>query len=82
MEETEPHPDSAALLTIDGQRDFAVPGGPAKVPGTVEAIPAMGQVALVTEGQPLVAPGTEGAELVDDNRPARGALRLRTLRAP
>lgn len=99
MDETEPDPTSAALLTIDVQRDFSVPGGPAEVPGTAEAIRAMRQVvdhfrrsrrpiihvvrlyrpdgsnvdlsrrALVAEGQQLVAPGTEGAELVDGLKP-------------
>ncbi len=99
VDETEPNPAAAALLTIDVQRDFCVPGGPAEVPGTVEAIPAMRQVvdrfrchrrpiihvvrlyrpdgsnvdlsrrALVTEGQQLVAPGTEGAELVEGLKP-------------
>lgn len=99
VDETEPNPASAALVTIDVQRDFAVPGSPAEVPGTVEAIPAMRQVvdcfrrhrrpvihvvrlyrpdgsnvdrsrrALVTEGQQLVAPETEGAELVDGLKP-------------
>lgn len=99
VDETEPNPASAALLTIDVQGDFAVPGAPAAVPGTVEAIPAMRQVvdcfrrhrrpvihvvrlyrpdgsnvdlsrrALVTEGQQLVAPGTVGADLVDELKP-------------
>lgn len=99
MDETEPNPASAALLTIDVQRDFSGPGRPAEVPGTAEAIPAMRQVvdrfrrhrrpiihvvrlyrpdgsnvdlsrrALVAEGQPLVAPGTEGADLIEGLKP-------------
>lgn len=44
MDETEPRPASAALLTIDVQRDFSSPGGAAEVPGTREAIPAMRRV--------------------------------------
>lgn len=44
MEEIEPNPASAALLTIDVQRDFYLPGAPAEVAGTREAIPAMRQV--------------------------------------
>jgi nicotinamidase-related amidase len=31
--------DNAALLTIDTQRDFTLPGAPAEVPGTVEIVP-------------------------------------------
>lgn len=41
MDETAPNPGSAALLTIDVQRDFYLPGAPAEVAGTREAIPAM-----------------------------------------
>lgn len=44
MEETAPNPASAALLTIDVQRDFYMPDAPAEVAGTREAIPAMRQV--------------------------------------
>lgn len=44
MEEIGPNPASAALLTIDVQRDFYLPGAPAEVAGTREAIPAMRRV--------------------------------------
>lgn len=36
-----PHPDSAALLTIDVQNDISLPGAPFEVEGTAEAIPRM-----------------------------------------
>jgi nicotinamidase-related amidase len=36
---TEPHPETAALLTIDVQRDFSLPGGPLEIPGTMDAVP-------------------------------------------
>jgi nicotinamidase-related amidase len=36
---TQPHPDSAALLTIDVQRDFSLPGAPLEIPGTMDALP-------------------------------------------
>jgi nicotinamidase-related amidase len=36
---------NAALLTIDVQRDFALPGAPAEIPGTAEAAPRMGRLA-------------------------------------
>ena len=32
---------NAALLTIDVQRDFTLPGAPAEIPGTAEAVPAI-----------------------------------------
>lgn len=40
-EYTRPHPDRAALLTIDVQNDFTLPGGPAEIDGTAEAVPRM-----------------------------------------
>lgn len=33
--------ENAALLTIDTQRDFTLPGAPAEIAGTLEAVPAM-----------------------------------------
>lgn len=38
---TRPHRDRAALLTIDVQNDFTVPGAPAEIEGTVVAVPKM-----------------------------------------
>lgn len=38
---TEPHWTHSALLTIDVQRDFTVPGAPALIPGTQEIVPAI-----------------------------------------
>ena len=35
---------NAALLTIDVQRDFALPEAPAEIPGTAEAAPRMGRL--------------------------------------
>ncbi len=37
----EPHWSQSALLTIDVQRDFTVPGAPALIPGTQEIVPAI-----------------------------------------
>jgi nicotinamidase-related amidase len=36
---TEPHLDTAALLTIDVQRDFSLPGAPLEVAGMMDALP-------------------------------------------
>lgn len=36
-----PHRDSAALLTIDVQNDFTLPGAPAEIDGTAAAVPRM-----------------------------------------
>ena len=40
-EYTRPHPDRAALLTIDVQNDFTLPGAPAEIDGTAAAVPWM-----------------------------------------
>lgn len=36
-----PHRDGAVLLTIDTQNDFTLPGAPAEIEGTAEAVPQM-----------------------------------------
>ena len=47
---------NAALLTIDVQRDFALPGAPAEIPGTAKAAPRMGRLAgaFRRAGRPIV----------------------------
>ena len=102
---TEPHPDSAALLTIDVQRDFSLPGAPLEIPGTMDAVPrirrllgafrAVGRLIVhvvrlydvdggnvdpvrrtaVEGGERMVAPRSDGAELLDELEPDP-ALRL------
>lgn len=42
---TRPDPDRAALLTIDVQNDFTLPGAPAEIPGTMDAVPRMTRLA-------------------------------------
>lgn len=53
---TEPHLDRAALITIDVQRDFTLPGAVAEVPGTADVVPCMQQVlrAFREESRPIV----------------------------
>jgi nicotinamidase-related amidase len=41
----DPSPETAALLTIDVQCDFALPSSPAHIPGTLEAAQRIGPVA-------------------------------------
>lgn len=102
---TQPHPDSAALLTIDVQRDFSLPGAPLEIPGTMDAVPRIRRLldAFRADGEPIVhvvrlyeedgsnvdpirraaveggarmaAPGSDGAELLDELKPDP-ALRL------
>jgi nicotinamidase-related amidase len=36
---TEPHRESAALVIIDVQRDFSLPGAPLEIAGTMDAVP-------------------------------------------
>ena len=44
------------MLTIDVQRDFALPRAPAEIPGTAEAAPRMGRIAAAFRwaGRPVV----------------------------
>lgn len=55
-EYTRPHRSSAALLTIDTQKDFTLPGAPAEIEGTAEAVPQMRRLAETfrSEGAPIV----------------------------
>jgi nicotinamidase-related amidase len=55
-EHVRPHQDSAVLLTIDTQEDFTVPGAPAEIDGTVEAVPRMKRLveAFRAEDAPIV----------------------------
>jgi nicotinamidase-related amidase len=38
---TEPDLERVALVTIDVQNDFTLPGAPAEIEGTAEAVPRM-----------------------------------------
>jgi len=101
----EPHADSAALLIIDVQRDFSLPGAPLEIPGTMDTVPRIRRLldAFRADGEPIVhvvrlykedgsnvdpvrratvaggvrmvAPGSDGAELLDELKPDP-ALRL------
>jgi nicotinamidase-related amidase len=53
---TTPRPGSAALITIDLQRDFACPGAPAEIEGTHAILPAVQHVcaAFRLHGRPIV----------------------------
>ena len=98
---TAPNREHIALLTIDTQRDFALAGAPAEIPGTAKAIPSIQQLVWafrrrgrpiihvvrlylpdgsnvdlcrrrdVQQGRYIVAPGSDGAELVDELKPSR-----------
>jgi nicotinamidase-related amidase len=41
----EPRPESSVLLTIDTQNDFTLPGAPAEIEGTAQAVPQMKRLA-------------------------------------
>lgn len=51
-----PHENSAVLLTIDTQNDFTLPGAPAEIQGTAEAVPQMQRLveAFRSENAPIV----------------------------
>jgi nicotinamidase-related amidase len=55
-EYTRPRRDSAALLTIDTQKDFTLRGAPAEIEGTAEVVPRMQRLvdAFRSEGTPIV----------------------------
>ncbi|GKS10270.1 hypothetical isochorismatase hydrolase [Paenibacillus chitinolyticus] len=40
----QPNLVTSALLTIDTQNDFSLPGAPAEIPGTSEVLPVMGRL--------------------------------------
>jgi nicotinamidase-related amidase len=95
-----PDKDRVALVIVDTQRDFVLPGAPATIPGTMVALPRMQQLVqsfrargkpiihvvrlylpdgsnvdlcrrrALQAGQHLVAPGTDGAEIMDELKPA------------
>jgi nicotinamidase-related amidase len=52
----EPHPDRVVLLTIDTQNDFTLPGAPAEIDGTAEAVPQMARLvkAFRSENEPII----------------------------
>lgn len=56
MDYTEPNLNKAALITIDVQNDFTLPGAPLEVAGTMERVPAMGKLlaASRTAGRPII----------------------------
>lgn len=92
--------EKAALLTIDTQRDFTLPGAPAEIPGTMKVLPKMQQLVQafrnqrkpiihvvrlylpdgsnadlcrrkdIEQGKRMVVPGSEGAELMVELKPA------------
>jgi len=96
---TQPHPDSAALVTIDVQRDFSLRGAPLEIPGTMDAVPGIRRLldafraagrlivhvvrlyeedggnvdpirrAAVEGGARMLAPASDGAELVEELKP-------------
>lgn len=102
MTYTEPHAGRCALVTIDVQNDFTQPGAPAEIPGTLERLPRMAELATafraagrpvvhivrlyredgsnadacrrnaIEDGLRIVAPGSDGAELVDVLKPSPG----------
>lgn len=53
---TTPNPARAALVTIDVQNDFTLAGAPARIPGTLEAVPIMRRVAEAfrAAGRPII----------------------------
>jgi len=55
-EYTQPNRDRAVLLTIDTQNDFTLPGAPAEIDGTAEAIPRIQRLVEVfrTEESPII----------------------------
>lgn len=56
MNDTAPDLTRSALLTVDVQCDFALPGAPAEIAGTLEAVPAMRRVVEAYRGarRPIV----------------------------
>ncbi|MCS7464393.1 cysteine hydrolase [Paenibacillus doosanensis] len=98
MNYTSPVWSASALITIDTQNDFTLPGAPAEIKGTSQVLPNMKSLLdayrakglpiihvirlykedgsnvdlcrkeLIENGAKIVAPGSEGAELVQEIR--------------
>lgn len=53
---TRPNAESAVLLTIDTQNDFTLPGAPAEIEGTAQAVPKMQRLleAFRSAGAPII----------------------------
>jgi nicotinamidase-related amidase len=51
-----PEPKRSALLTIDVQSDFTLPGSPAEIPGTYEVVPSVARLvaAFRAAGRPVI----------------------------
>jgi nicotinamidase-related amidase len=94
-----PDKDHAALIIIDTQQDFTLPGAPGEIPGTLAALPRMERLVrafrdrgkpivhvvrlfrpdganvdlcrrrAVQQGRLIVAPGTDGAEIMAELKP-------------
>ncbi len=80
---TEPHRESAALITIDVQRDFALPGAPLEIAGTMDAVPRLRRLldAFRAAGRPIVHVvrlyQADGSNVDPVRRPAvEGGLRM------
>ena len=56
MNFTDPDLKNSALVTVDAQRDFSLPGAIAEIPGTADAIPRMARLlqAFRAAGRPIV----------------------------
>lgn len=56
MDHTAPNKSRSALLTIDVQNDFVLPGAPAEIPGTYELVPAIRSLILAfrANGLPVI----------------------------
>jgi nicotinamidase-related amidase len=53
---TDPDLPNSALVTMDVQRDFSLPGSPAEMPGTIDVLPSMARLveAFRATGRPIV----------------------------
>ena len=99
------HLAKSALITVDVQNDFVLPGAPSEIPGTMQVVPNIVRLAecfrafrkpvihmvrlylpdgsnaercrqeLIRSGTKIVAPGTEGSELVGNLLP-NASIRL------
>ena len=56
MNHTDPDLPNSALVSMDVQRDFALPGSPAEMPGTIDVLPSMARLveAFRATGRPIV----------------------------
>ncbi len=79
MDPNEPfirRPQASALLIIDMQNDFLLPGAPVAAPGGLELVPAMSRLARRARraGAPVMFTASTGSRYVKETRTTAASI--------